>query len=67
MERCYIDHIEDGGSRRRGAVESQSWIDARRLVTLFGVVVTSTAEETGKIYAVIPPEDGMAEDGGKGF
>ena len=39
-------------------------IDARRLVALSGVMVTSMADGTGKIYAVIPPEDGMAEDGG---
>ena len=41
-------------------------IDARKLVALSGVVVTSTTDGTGKIYAVILPEDGMAEDGGGG-
>ena len=42
-------------------------IDARRLVALSSVAVTSTADRTGKIYTVIPPEDGMAKDCGGGF
>ena len=32
-------------------------------MALFGVVVTSTADVTDKIYAVIPPEDGMVVAG----
>lgn len=40
------------------------WMDARRLETLFGVVVTSTTDGTDKIYAMIPLEDETAEDDG---
>ena len=39
-------------------------MDVRRLMELSGVVVTSTRDGSGKIYATIPPEDGRAEDGG---
>ena len=31
------------------------------------VMVTLMADGTGKIYALIPPEDGMMEDGIGGF
>lgn len=41
-------------------------MDARRLVVLPGVVVTSIADGSGKVYAMIPPEGGTAEDGGGG-
>ena len=37
---------------------------ARRLVALSGIGVTSTADVTGKFYAMIPPEDGMTKDDG---
>ena len=39
-------------------------MDAHRLVVLSSVVVMSMVNGPGKVYAMISPEDGMAEDGG---
>lgn len=39
----------------------------RRRVALSGILVASTAKGSGKINALITPEDGTAEDGGGGF
>ena len=53
-----------GGVEQWSLRVGRGLIDARTLVALSGVVVTSTTDGTGKIYAMISPEDGMVVDGG---
>lgn len=53
-----------GGVEQWSLSVGRGLIDALRLVALSGVMVTSTADGTCRIFAVIPPKDGMAEDGG---
>ena len=56
-----LDRVEQSSlGVRRGLM------DACRLVALSGVVVTSTADGPGKVYAMLPLEDGTTEDGGGG-
>ena len=38
-------------------------MNMRRLVALSSIVVTSATIESGKVNAMTPPEDEMAEDG----
>ncbi|KAE8812075.1 Kinesin-4 [Hordeum vulgare] len=52
-----------GGMVQWSVADGRVWLDVRRMVALFGVVVTSMADGTVKIYAVIPPEDETLEDG----
>ena len=49
VERFFINHIKDDGSRRRGAVE----MDSRMRRTLSGVMVASMAERPGKVGALV--------------
>lgn len=56
-----LDRVEQSSlGVRRGLM------DACRLVALSNAMVTSAADGPDKAYAMIPPEDGMVEDGGGG-
>jgi hypothetical protein len=56
-----------GGKMQRGLGAGYRSMDARRRQTLFGVVVPLTAESSGKISALIAPEDETVEEGCHGF
>ena len=53
-----------GGVEQWSLGVGRGLIDALWLVALFVVVVTSTADGAGMIFAMISPEDGMPKDGG---
>ena len=55
-----------GGVKQWSLGVGRGLIDAQRLVALSGVLVTSTAYGTSRIFAAIPSEDGIVEDGGGG-
>jgi hypothetical protein len=56
-----------GGVAQWGLGDGSGLMGARRMVAMSGVVVASTAEGPGKVNALIPPEDGTAEDGSGEF
>jgi hypothetical protein len=47
---------------QRSVADGLVWLDVHRLVPLSDIVMTSTADGTSKIYALIPPEYGTAAD-----
>lgn len=56
-----------GGVAQLSLGDGSMWMYARRVVTLSGVTVVSTAVGSGKVNSLIPPKDETAEDGGGGL
>ena len=62
-------HVNDGGSRRRGAAESSRWTRDHGRAHI-GCVVWRRGDvggRPGKVIALIFLENGLAEDGDNGF
>ena len=55
-----------GGVEQWSLGVGRSLVDSLRLMALLGIIVMSTTDGPGNVYAMIPPDDGMVEDGGGG-
>ena len=68
MERHGIYRIDEDGSWVQQSLRDECVLmDERKVVALFGFVVTSTTIRLGKVNVLIPSEDGTAEHGCGGF
>ena len=63
MERCFIYHIDDDGSKRRGAAGPGVVMDAHRTAMMSGVVDGKRI----KFIVLIPSKERLAIDDGGGF